>query len=161
MNIKIIDEIKARLPLTGGTMTGPITFGTTDLTSPSDGALTFGGKHIVRSINGVSADAAGNVSDVSDLWTDAKGRIIRFTNGLQICYGTREVVTGGAYTFPAAFIYVHAVASVYNTESATYNIQINAETASYTVYVKKTVNGNTSVTYDKVVMSWIAIGAWK
>ena len=50
------------LPLAGGTMTGPITFGTTALASPSDGALTFGGKNLVRSVNGLAADAAGNVS---------------------------------------------------------------------------------------------------
>ena len=100
--LNVVAEQTGCLPLTGGTMTGPITFGTTNLASPSDGAITFGGKNIVRSVNGVNADAAGNVSDVTASGSTNNQSYIRFSNGLQICRGNG--VTGGNVTFPVAFI---------------------------------------------------------
>ena len=57
---------------------------TYDLNINKDGRLIFDGRDIVRSVNGVNADANGNVI-ISDIYENGNG-YIRFTNGLQICF---------------------------------------------------------------------------
>lgn len=53
------------------------------------GSLTWQGKNIVRSVNGVNADAEGNVSDI----VESGPGYIRYANGVQICWGQIQKYT--------------------------------------------------------------------
>lgn len=64
-----------------------------------DGRLQWQYRNLVRSVNGVDADDAGNVTDVAEKGND----YIRFTNGLQICFNGTSTSSGLKVTFSKPF----------------------------------------------------------
>lgn len=114
-------------------------------------ALTVAGQTVVRSVNGVAANAAGDVSDIA-----AKGsNFIRFTNGLQICYSPVELkqyVTDTKVTFGAAF-------NMYPTVTITDSNGNNWRAVTWV-----TVSSFNYVTGGQLGQGYgyyIAIGTWK
>ena len=76
------------------------------LLGTSSGTLQWNGKNIVRSVNGINADANGNVV-ISDLNEMGYG-YIRFTNGFQLCFGASSTSNPNV-SFPKPFSQVPVV----------------------------------------------------
>ena len=138
--------------------------GTSDaqLIGKASGELYWNNKNIVRSVNGVNADASGNVS-ISDVEEIGDG-YIRLKSGLQICWGSTP---GKLNSTPVDFDSVEVNLSkafkntgyrvvCTDTGSACFVFGVNVlDTTRFTVYVQ----------HWKGVSAWaayyIAIGMWK
>lgn len=127
------------------------------ITYPKGGTPTFtlGGKNVVRSVNGVNADEAGNVSDVAANggFADKSVVYLRFTNGLQICWAPYvHVASGQRITFPAAFNGNPAITA---THRGSGDVRVTCVSESGTSMLIHHTNSNA------VQVSFIAIGTWK
>ena len=76
LRVALNNDLANYLPLAGGNLTGN---------------LTVQNKNVVRSVNGVNADAMGDVSDI----VERGSNYIRYANGIQICWGqlTKYTIT--------------------------------------------------------------------
>lgn len=120
---------------------------------------------VVRSVNGVSADATGDVANVEivDSKTFESNGYMRYASGLQICWGTvttSNTSSGQEVTFLKPFASWPIVIPCINYSATGANL------GGWTPWV-----GNTSATSFKIYSptgqtthtpkNWIAIGYWK
>lgn len=138
-----------------GTNAGILRVGTS---TDGSSVCTHNGKNIVRSINNTNADMAGNVSDMSAYKFGTSGNgYIRFTNGLQICWGYINTANGAdvTVTYSVAFLAPARISLTrYSGATNTYatSIWLRGNTASnFKVYCTDT----------ETAVNWIAIGPWK
>jgi hypothetical protein len=97
---------------------------------------------VVRSVNGVAADAAGNVDD--NIYGE---NYIRFTNGFQICFQT---LGAGTWTYPQPF-----------SKNPWIAVTSSTDTASATT-VNTVTKANCKILCERSVsMMCIAVGWWK
>lgn len=121
------------------------------LEGTSDGALTW---------TGGDYSSSGKIEIVYSSNFSNDTRYIRYSSGLQICWGYVSLngpitATNKRITFPVAFITKPAILTTYNANAGNTPIGIGWE--STTAFSIGTVNGSSSTSNT----SWIAIGAWK
>ena len=116
---------------------------------------------VVRSVNGVKADTAGNVLDYSEKSISTYG-YVRFSNGLQICWGGVKPNYSDyrqQISFPKPFT-IKPNVQVTPTGSSDVMTQIKVEDPpTSTGFSAVTI---TNGTYDSTIGGgWIAFGPWK
>ena len=140
----------------------------------SNGELSFKGKNVVRSVNGVNADEQGNVQldglvkSVNGVNADAEGNVsiissggsyggywVRLADGTQICYGftSPNETTRQSATYPMPFIdkpFCAVASHSPNPQYASYDFNNSTNT---------TFISFTSDVYKSTF--YIAIGKWK
>lgn len=113
------------------------------------------GAFAVKTMNGVGAGESGDISD----FASKGGDYVRFTNGLQICWGGGQFgnnIASATVTMPAAFKSVNSyvIVPVYHTTTPEIVMSVaKIDAASATLYRTNYSSGG--------VFSWIAIGLWK
>lgn len=117
---------------------------------------------VVRTVNGATADAAGNVSDISASQTTAwEQGYVRLTNGLQICWGIATLGANTKYitiTPPVAFKNEYYRITVTGDGTDPYATSSNVLSSSSFTVTMTTINGDYAW---KRTAYWIAVGAWK
>lgn len=121
------------------------------LEGTSDGALTW---------TGGDYSSSGKIEIVYSSNFSNDTRYIRYSSGLQICWGYVSLngpvtATNKRITFPVAFITKPAILTTYNANAGNTPIGIGWE--STTAFSIGTVNGSSSTS----LTSWIAIGTWE
>lgn len=121
------------------------------LEGTSDGALTW---------TGGDYSSSGKIEIVYSSNFSNDTRYIRYSSGLQICWGYVSLngpvtATNKRITFPVAFITKPAILTTYNANAGNTPIGIGWE--STTAFSIGTVNGSSSTS----LTSWIAIGTWQ
>lgn len=125
-----------------------------NLVGTSDGSLTWtGGNYSSR----------GDIEIVDSLDTPSefgKVKYIRYSSGLQICWGVMNLngpvtATNKRITFPVAFTAIPAILTTYNANIGVHPVGIGWE--SSTAFSIGTID-NFSSTGNT---AWIAVGAWK
>ena len=126
------------------------------LSGRANGALYWGTKHLVRSINGIGADVSGNVVlDQSSAISASGTYYIRFANGTQICWGLASYnnVTSANITLPVPFANTYYQVLCCDTGDGRFPLGANAVATTYfTVYLPPAAT---------VGFNYIAIGSWK
>lgn len=105
----------------------------------------------VKSVNGVAADAAGNVSDVDSWYASTRIGWLRFTNGLQILWDSEMLPAEATTTITLAKSFKNA--PIITTTQRKDFINVYDETTSSF----KVTNSYSS----ELRVSFIAIGYWK
>ena len=117
-----------------------------------DGSLQWDSKNIVRSINGTTADASGNIE--LDIGGGATGsNFARYDDGIQMCWGITETGDTNTITFPQAYV---------STPSA---LVTNSGTNTSWTYRIESINTTTlkvtSTSSSRVPYHYFVIGRWK
>jgi hypothetical protein len=109
-------------------------------------------KGAVRTLNGVAADAAGDVKDFQYWVNDENDEFcIRFTNGLQVCWGTTGNNSSYTVTFLKPFKYTPAVfGSIYSITPSGKHISVTDVSTTKVTIVKASATGG----------YWFAIHRW-
>jgi hypothetical protein len=117
---------------------------------------------VVRSVNGLSADAAGNVSDVENIYKGDGQYAIRFTNGLQLVWGYVVIPANqvrATVTMPYAYVAKSYFGTVTpnDTEGGHMATIASISTSSFSV-ASKYFTGDYS--WQRTVW-YITVGYWK
>lgn len=139
------NELADYLPLTGGNLTGN---------------LTVQNKNVVRSVNGVNADNAGNVNintvEVESMLLESKG-YIRYSNGIQLCW---DDGSNSQYTINKTLTFIKPF---YDTNYALIGVGFVISSSGAQSIDNRTTTSfrTTSNTSLAGTLSYLAIGRWK
>ena len=128
----------------------------TNLQLKPDGTALWGSKNLVRSVNGTTADASGNVAISGFESVNSSGpNWIRYESGLQICWGGVSYTSGGSVvtTLPVAFSNTSWRLSVIT--HSFYGLNVSTRTST-NFTLTTNVNKDTARKAD-----YIAVGKWK
>ena len=119
---------------------------TSKLIGLPDGTLTWKDKNLVRSVNNVTADENGNVTDVNAIGFIGSMNYVKFTNGLALMWGAFiSKNTLQIYNLPFPLIALPAITASYQHQQiqpSGSDVYVSADTVSFTLI---SVNPNTAV----------------